>query len=104
MKRYNNLFDKVVSLDNLYLADKKARRNKSHRKDIIEFDKNKDELLLQLQKQLIEGKYVTSEYHTFIIKEPKERINQKLKVIIRYSEQKIEVYPLQDIESITIIL
>lgn len=78
MKRYNNLFDKVVSLDNLYLADKKARRNKSHRKDIIEFDKNKDELLLQLQKQLIEGKYVTSEYHTFIIKEPKERIIFKL--------------------------
>lgn len=78
MKRYNNLFDKIVSLDNLYLADKKARRNKSHRKDIIEFDKNKDELLLQLQKQLIEGKYVTSEYHTFIIKEPKERIIFKL--------------------------
>nr|UVN04422.1 MAG: hypothetical protein [Bacteriophage sp.] len=48
MKRYNNLFDKIVSLDNLYLADKKARRNKSHRKDIIEFDKNKAELLLQL--------------------------------------------------------
>lgn len=78
MKRYNNLFDKIVSLDNLYLADKKARRNISHRKDIIEFDKNKDELLLQLQKQLIEGKYVTSEYHTFIIKEPKERIIFKL--------------------------
>lgn len=34
MKRYNNLFDKIVSLDNLYLADKKARRNKSNRKDI----------------------------------------------------------------------
>jgi RNA-directed DNA polymerase len=26
MKRYNNLFDKIVSLDNLYEADKKARR------------------------------------------------------------------------------
>jgi hypothetical protein len=37
-KRYNNLFDKIVSLDNLYLADKKARRNKSSRKDIKEFD------------------------------------------------------------------
>lgn len=60
MKRYNNLFDKVVSLDNLYLADKKARRNKSHRKDIIEFDKNKDELLLQLQKQLIVCKKVAA--------------------------------------------
>ena len=45
MKRYNNLFDKIVSLDNLYLADKKARRNKSSRKDIKEFDQNKEELL-----------------------------------------------------------
>lgn len=26
MKRYNNLFDNIVSLDNLYLADKKAKR------------------------------------------------------------------------------
>lgn len=40
MKRYNNLFDKIVSLNNLYLADKKARRNKSSRKDIKEFDQN----------------------------------------------------------------
>lgn len=40
MKRYNNLFDKIVNLDNLYLADKKARRNKSSRKDIKEFDQN----------------------------------------------------------------
>lgn len=42
MKRYNNLFDKIVSLDNLYLADKKARRNKSSRKDIKEFDQNQE--------------------------------------------------------------
>lgn len=42
MKRYNNLFDKIVTLDNLYLADKKARRNKGQRKEIIEFDKNRD--------------------------------------------------------------
>jgi hypothetical protein len=34
MKRYNSLFDKIVNIDNLYLADKKARKNKSNRKDI----------------------------------------------------------------------
>lgn len=28
MKRYNNLFDKIVSLDNLYLAEKKILRYK----------------------------------------------------------------------------
>nr|DAR21071.1 MAG TPA: hypothetical protein [Caudoviricetes sp.] len=48
MKRYNNLFDKIVNLNNLYLADKKARRNKTSRKDIREFDRNKEELLKKL--------------------------------------------------------
>lgn len=74
MKRYNNLFDKIVSLDNLYLADKKARRNKSNRKDIKEFDQNKEESLKKLQQDLINGTYKTSEYNTFIIREPKERL------------------------------
>lgn len=64
MKRYNNLFDKIVSLDNLYLADKKARRNKSNRKDIKEFDQNKEESLKKLQQDLINGTYKTSEYNT----------------------------------------
>ncbi len=31
MKRYNNLFEKIVSIDNLYLADKKARKNIKHK-------------------------------------------------------------------------
>lgn len=57
MKRYNNLFEQIVSLDNLYLAEKKARKNKTHRPEVIEFDKNKEQLLLELQKMLIEGTY-----------------------------------------------
>lgn len=74
MKRYNNLFDKIVNIDNLYLADKKARKNKSNRKDIKQFDQNKEELLKKLQQDLINGTYKTSEYNTFIIREPKERL------------------------------
>lgn len=73
MKRYNNLFDKIVSLDNLYAADKRARRQKSHRPEVILFDKNKDKLLLDLQRKLINGEYETSEYYVFKIYEPKER-------------------------------
>lgn len=78
MKRINNLFDKIVSLDNLYIAEHKARKNKSNRKEVIQFDEHKDELLLQLQQLLIDNKYVTSKYDTFIIKEPKERVIFKL--------------------------
>lgn len=78
MKRYNNLFDKIVNIDNLYLAESKARKNKSHRKDIQEFDLNKDSLLKELHNILVKKIYSTSEYHTFIIKEPKERLIFKL--------------------------
>lgn len=73
MKRYNNLFDKIVTLDNLYLADKRARKQKQHRPEIINFDKNREKLLLDLQKKLIDGEYKTSEYYIFKIYEPKER-------------------------------
>ena len=73
MKRYNNLFDKIVSLDNLYEADKRARRQKSHRPEVMLFDKNKDKLLLDLQRKLINGEYETSEYYVFKIYEPKEK-------------------------------
>jgi RNA-directed DNA polymerase len=37
------------------------------------FDKNKDNLLLDLQRKLINGEYETSEYYVFKIYEPKER-------------------------------
>lgn len=53
MKRYNNLFDKIVNINNLYLADKKARKNKSNRNDIKQFDQNKEELLKKLYKELL---------------------------------------------------
>lgn len=78
MKRIGNLFDKIVSIENLYLAEKKARKNKSNRKEVIEFSKNKHTLLLKLQQQLINEEYVTSKYDTFVIKEPKERLIFKL--------------------------
>lgn len=78
MKRYNNLFNKIVDIDNLYDAYRKAKRNKSHRRDVIMFEQNRDELLKQLQQKLINGGYRTSKYHTFTIYEPKERLIYRL--------------------------
>lgn len=78
MKRINNLFEKIISLDNIYKAEERARRNKSKRPEVKKFLQNKDQLLLQLQQKLINEEYRTSKYHTFIIKEPKERLIFKL--------------------------
>lgn len=78
MKRINNLFDKIVDYNNLYLAYMKARKNKCRRKEVIQFEQNKHNLLKQLQQQLMKGTYRTSAYKTFTIYEPKERIIFKL--------------------------
>lgn len=73
MKRYNNLFEKIITLENLEFADRKARRNKHHIA-IDEFDKHRMRNLKVLQQRLISGTYKTSNYSTFTIYEPKERI------------------------------
>ena len=78
MKRINNLFNKIVDYNNLYLAYMKARKNKCRRKEVIQFEQNKHNLLKQLQQQLMKGTYRTSTYKTFTIYEPKERIIFKL--------------------------
>lgn len=78
MKRIGNLYQKICSLDNLILADKRAKRNKSKHKDIIIFNRNKDELLIELSKTLINKSFKNSKYHIFTIFEGKERIIYKL--------------------------
>lgn len=78
MKRIGNLYNKICNLDNLILAESKARKGKLKQKDIIKFDLNKEKNLLNLHKQLINNKFKNSKYHVFKIFEGKERIIYKL--------------------------
>ena len=73
MKRVGNLFDKIVSLENLKLADENARRGKLKSYGVRKHDMNREANILMLQKQLIDGTFKTSKYHVFTIFEPKER-------------------------------
>ena len=74
----NNLFELICSQQNLELADMKARKKKHHYKEVIEFDKDRDNNLLELQKILCNQTYKTSKYEIFKIYEPKERIIYEL--------------------------
>lgn len=78
MKRIGYLYDKIVNIDNLYLAEKRAKKGKKLRKDIIEFNKNSNDNILQLYKELKEETYKTGEYYHFTIYEPKARNISKL--------------------------
>lgn len=73
MKRINHLYEKIYSIENLKLADEKARKGKSKQPGVIAHDKNRDANILELHEMLKNKTYQTSEYTTFKIFEPKER-------------------------------
>ena len=74
MKRIGNVYHKIYDLENLKLADFKARRGKRNRKCVIDFDKDRELNLGSLSLSLKNKNYTTSEYTTFEIKEPKPRV------------------------------
>lgn len=73
MKRVGNIFDKIISLENLRLADEKARKGKLQSYGVRVHDKNREANLLALHESLKNGTFKTSKYHVFKIYEPKER-------------------------------
>ena len=74
MKRKGNLYDQIISLENLNLADEKARKGKLKTYGVKVHDRNREANLLALHEALKAGTYRTSEYSTFTIYEPKERV------------------------------
>jgi RNA-directed DNA polymerase len=74
MKRINNLYQKICSVENLQLADSIARKGKLNQPGVTRHDQDRDNNLQQLHEMLINKIYKTSQYTTFTIYEPKERI------------------------------
>ena len=72
MKRIGNLYEKVCSIENLQLADEKARKGKLRTYGVIEHDKKREVNLLKLRETLLNGTFHTSKYDVFTIYEPKE--------------------------------
>lgn len=73
MKRYKNLWQQFISIENFELAAKKAVKSKKNKKSTRKFLANRDELLRKLRQSLIDGTFKTSPYRIFTIFEPKKR-------------------------------
>ena len=67
------LYLKIISLENLYLAYKKARRYKTKKDYIIEFEVNLQENLIKLNEELKNQTYSPEPLKTFILRDPKTR-------------------------------
>ena len=66
MKRYNDIFPKIVDMENLREAFKNAKKGKSHYHEVKMVAKDPDFYLSKIQEMLINGTYKTSKYETFI--------------------------------------
>jgi RNA-directed DNA polymerase len=74
MKRLGDLWNQVVSFDNLLLAYRKARRGKGRSAPVARFALDLERELLRLQRELKSGEYRPGGYRLFTIYERKPRV------------------------------
>lgn len=74
MKRINNLYPLIYAEENIELADNKARKCKRQRYGVRKHDENRELDNLNLHFTLRNKEYKTSQYTTYIIYEPKQRV------------------------------
>ena len=78
MKRINNIYEQIYCKKNLELADMIARKGKLKQPGVIKHDATLEANIQALHEMLRDKTYRTSEYTTFTIFEPKERLIYRL--------------------------
>jgi retron-type reverse transcriptase len=73
MQTYTNLYSKIYALENLKLAYRKAKKGKSKRDYVIEFEMDLQNNLFKLREELRNLTYRPKQLKTFIIRDPKLR-------------------------------
>lgn len=74
MKTYNKLFKQLCSLENLRLAFKKAKKDKTRKWYIQEFETNLESKLTKLKIELETQTYKPEPMKRFVIRDPKTRV------------------------------
>lgn len=80
MKIYKNLFNDIISAENLFLAWDEFKRGKRNKKDVRIFEWNLEENIFELHRELKRKTYRHSGYLSFKISDPKPRNIHKAQV------------------------
>jgi retron-type reverse transcriptase len=80
MKVYNNLFDRIASLENLFAAWNAFKGNKRNKDDVQRFERHLEQNIFQLHRDLTNGSYRHGPYYGFYIHDPKQRHIHKASV------------------------
>jgi retron-type reverse transcriptase len=73
MKLIGNLYNKIISIENLQLADAIAQKGKRTKKEVVKHNENAEQNIIDLHRSLVDKTFRTSRYSVFKIYEPKER-------------------------------
>jgi len=73
MKTYKKLYEQIISKKNLLESYKKARKGKSKKEYVKEFDSNYPYEISKLYKELKNKTYLPSKLNKFIVRDPKTR-------------------------------
>jgi retron-type reverse transcriptase len=74
VKRYGNLWQKILDWKNLLLASRLAQRGKRFRDNVLEFNNHREQELFKIRTELQRKTYQPGAYKTFNIYDPKPRL------------------------------
>jgi len=77
-KKIKNLFYEKLTFEKMLEAHRRAKQHKTYKAEVIKFEINLENNLINLMNQLKNGSYRLGKYFTFCVFEPKERIIQAL--------------------------
>ena len=80
MKIYKNVFEKIVSPENLFNAWSNFKHDKRKRLDVQQFEISLEENIFKLYWELKSGEYKHGPYKPFYIQDPKQRLIHKATV------------------------
>lgn len=73
MKIYKNLFDQIISPENLFSAWDAFKSDKRNKRDVLAFERHLEENIFKLHRQLKNRTYKHGPYTGFYIQDPKQR-------------------------------
>ena len=86
-KKIKNCFYEKLTFDNMIKAHLRARKNKTYKNEVIQFEINLENNIVNLINNIKAKTYYLGNYKIFIIKEPKEREIKALPYIDRVVHQ-----------------
>ena len=86
-KKIKNCFEPAIRFEKLISAHKRARKHKGYKKEVLEFELNLENNIVNLMNHIRNGTYRLGEYRQFKVYEPKERVIEALPYIDRIVHQ-----------------